>query len=923
MDPRCSPLSSTAVPMEPFLDRLASALLEKHQHELDQVAVVLPGQRAGVHLRRSLAKCAGRTIWSPEMLNMGSFIQRMSGLHQGEGMEMLFMLYEAHQQTAGTHADPLPEFLQWAPITLRDMSEVDSHLLDLGDLYRDLRSFHEIDAWSFNLSDLSTGQKKLAAQWASTGAMHRRMHELMDERGIGTSGWLARRTAERAAGSIGKLPWKKVWIAGLNALDPASTRILKLLQDQDKAIMAWDIDRSYMDDHAQEAGKYLRRSIKDLGSGVLPAVNEIQERKRQFHVVAVPHGVAQARYAAQMLAELPENERAGTAIVLAAENLLMPLLEALPPDAGPFNVTMGMPLISLPVHGLIEAFLELHASNTSDAGFYHTNVERLLLHPFVHGDVSIAVLEKMRSAQLSRCTGEAICAMARESGSTVPAMMEAALRPVNNDVIQLQERILALIAWARGNCSTDRFAVEQLYRMARVQQRLDKGLERTGIPLPDIRSYITLRARLLREENIGFYGEPLSGAQIMGFLETRALDHERVIVLGANDGTLPPTGSGQSWIPFEIRRAYNLPLKGDGEAITAYHFQRLMHLASEVHLIHDTSGENGSSGPSRYVEQWRHEVIGNSNTQLHRHSISVPFPVRHGPRIVVQKDEHVLARLKKMGERGFSPSALATWLTCPLDLYFKYILGVRSPEEVDEKLGGDVLGEAVHRVMELLFQPFVGRPIDAKELLASSASIEPLLIEHLSQTFPIASLRSGHFRLRIEMATKALDAYLTAEANRCGSNTTIPLHLEAEVSAVLPNAVVIRGRCDRIDERDGIPHILDVKTGSVKPDQVEFKGLTRDQIKPEKRFGLQLLMYSWAYMMQHPEVDRVRAGIIPLQKASQAAGVLLKISGEADLTRYMLPEITALLSGLIDELMDPAVPFSHLEDSLYCGCCVG
>ena len=101
MDPRCSPLSSTAVPMEPFLDRLANALLQKHQHELDQVAVVLPGQRAGLHLRRSLAKCAGRTIWSPEMLNMGSFLQRMSGLRQGEGMEMLFMLYEAHQQIAG------------------------------------------------------------------------------------------------------------------------------------------------------------------------------------------------------------------------------------------------------------------------------------------------------------------------------------------------------------------------------------------------------------------------------------------------------------------------------------------------------------------------------------------------------------------------------------------------------------------------------------------------------------------------------------------------------------------------------------------------------------------------------------------------------------------------------------------------------
>ncbi len=857
------------------------------------------------------------------MLNMGTFMQRMSGLRQGPSMEMLFMLYEVHCEVAGSRAEALPEFLQWAPITLKDMSEVDSHLLDLNGLYRDLRNFQEIEEWSFRMEELSAGQERLAAQWQTTGAMHRRMHEFMEERGVGTSGWIARRTAERASELIGKMPWKKVWLAGMNALDPASTRIMKALQEQGRAVMAWDADRHYLDDMDQEAGIYLRRSVRDLGAGIISPVNEIRERKRDLHLVAVPHGVAQARYAAQLLAGLPEEERKHTAIVLAAEDLLMPLLEALPPDAGPFNVTMGMPITALPVHGLMEAFLELHASYSDPAGFYHTTIERLLLHPYLHRNSSASIIRELRESQRPRSTGMEICTMAKAAGLEVSEAMAQALTPAPDSADHLHDRMIALISWAKEVCGSNKFALEQLFRMARLQQRLDQGLRSIGGKTLDLRSYITLRTRLLREESIGFYGEPLSGAQIMGFLETRALDHQRVIILGSNDGVLPASGAGQSWIPFEIRRAYNLPLHTDGEAITAYHFQRIMHLASEVHMVYDTSGENGSAGPSRYVEQWRHEVIGHSVTELHRHTVTPPFPVRHVPKISVHKDEHVLTKIRKLGERGFSPSALATWLTCPLDLYFKYVLNLSTPDEVEEKLGGDKLGEAVHFAMEQIFTPFLGRPVEGKELLGHSGAVQVLLEQKLREHFPPTSLRAGHFRLRIEMATRAITLHLAAEADRCGSSSTIPLHLEKEVKATLPNGMVIRGRCDRIDERDGIHHILDVKTGSVLPANVEFKGFDREQIIPDKRFGLQLLMYAWAYMMENPEVSRVRAGIIPLQKSSQAGGVLLKVGGEHDITRTMLPEISRLLTALIDELMDPEVPFCHVPDSLYCGCCVG
>jgi hypothetical protein len=854
------------------------------------------------------------------MLNMGGFMERLTGLQQGESMQMLFMLYEAYSEVEGTARRPFTEFLQWAPITLRDMSEMDSHLLDLDAVYKDLRSYQEIEDWSFRLGELSGGQQRLADQWVKTGRIHRVLHRLMAERSIGTSGWMERMAADKADAI--SIPWKKVWFVGLNAFDPATTKVAKALIGSDRAVMAWDADQYYLDAPELEAGHFLRRSMKDLGPGILPPLDTIKETPRKIHGVALPHGVAQARYAAQMLARMPEEERRTTSIVLADEDLLMPLLEALPASAGPYNVTMGVPVSDLPVHGLVEALLDLHQGRTDD-GFYHSHVERLFLHPFlVQADRTARLVARLREEQRSRLQAAEITSLVKEVAMNVHNGSEEIFAPVA-DPTDLDERITSVLSWARNSAGKNDLVQEQLYQMALLQHKLHQGLKKIHQDQLDLHAYIILRERLLREATIGFFGEPLKGTQIMGFLETRALDSKRVIVLGANDGVLPASGNSQSWIPFELRRTNRLPLHHDSEAITAYHLHRMLHQAEEVFLLYDTSGDKGSTGPTRYLEQWRHELVPVSSTTIEHHTVTPPFPHRNAPPVAVRKDAHVLKRIEEIGRNGFSPSAIGTWLTCPLDFYFKYVLRISEQEEVDEKLGSDVLGAAVHEVLEDHFRPLIGKQLTAHDLRTDHTQMEHALMTNLLRTFPERTLRTGNFKLRIEMAAKALANYLTAEGERCNSVVTIPMMLEEEVSATLPGGMKIRGRCDRIDERAGIIHVLDVKTGSVQPTNVDIKTLDRGSIKPEKRYGLQLLIYAWAYMLQHPEVDHVRAGIIPLQRSSQAEAVLLKLEGSHDLRREQLPGITALLQDLVNELMDPSIPFTHTIESAYCNCCIG
>jgi len=924
--------------MQPFLERLAELLLEHHRHELDRVAVVLPGKRAGLHLRKYLTQCSGTALWSPEVLDMGGFLQRTASLDtahpavvQGGSLEMLFLLFEAYQKITGPTAEPFSEFMEWGPTTLRDMSEVDSHLLDHAALYRDLTEYHELEEWSFRLGELSPGQQRLNKQWRSTGPLHTALQELMRERGIATSGHIARRAAEFLGTDNVELPWKKVWFAGLNALDLSSTKVIRTLLDRDLAHVAWDTDEHYLSDVRQEAGRYLRRSIKDLGPGLVPPQNGIMQLQRTVRNVAAPNAYAQTTYVAQRLAALTMEERAATAVVLAQEDLLLPLLQQMPADIGPLNVTMGIPLKGLPVHGLTEAFLALHAAQRDDGTMLLVDIERLWGHPFLHeGPGTARSFQQLRGLGTVLVDLQKVVGIATANGSAHVVEMSKCLDPIGQATDLLPGRYNALFNWAKKNATQDRSIQEQLFQMARLQRRVDHALQRSGLPPLDLRTYASIREKLLREENITFLGEPLRGLQLMGVLETRALDHERLIMLSVNESVFPKSTALQSWIPFPLRKHYKLPLPADTEAISAYHFYRAMQKARTVELVHSTSAD-AEGEPSRFLAQWKHEVVGKGDphagkeggTAWTEHVVSAPAKVRAEHPLVVQKDAAVMDRLRTLCERGLSPSALGTWLACPLDFYFKYGLGIRETDIADGTLGSDVLGDAVHHVLQTFLTPLVGKELTPETIAGMIPMVDPALTDRLAEQFPRDTLAHGHFRLRREMAGHALRTYLSAEQDRCRTERTELVAVELEVTGTLPNGVLLKGRCDRIDRRNGLYTLLDVKTGSVRAEDLRIPSLDREQLDKPKRFALQLLIYAWVYMGQHPSVAELVAGVLPLQRPTQAEGEFLKVAREEVIRRDQLEPIGDLLNALVNELLDPDTPFVHDPKSLYCVCCVG
>lgn len=917
------PTSESPSPQDlPFLRQVAKALLAAHGSDLKEVAVVLPSQRAGLYLRKWLAEEAGRPLWSPQVFTLATFMEELSGLRPLATEELLFEGYAAYRIVEGGKAQALDDFLQWGATTLADISEADAHLVPLESYYRDLRHWEQIE-WTFNNDPLSEGQTRMVRFWAMVGKLHAALNERLLQQGAGTTGLIERTAVEHMRGDAAR--WKAVWFTGLNSLTKAQQAVLQYFHDLGLARMAWDADRYYLDRPEQEAGTYLRTFMGRYGKGVLPVGDHLAGGHLRMQAVRTPNDAAQAWCAAELLKAATPEERACTAVVLADENLLQPLLEALPPDIGPLNITMGMPVARLPVGSFLEALHRLHAHAKPGAGFFHADLERFLGHPFLQAGAGAGVLAALREGNRPYTSAVATQELVERSGAGADAKM------VFTEVVDVRTQMPLVtahaLAWARGNMIGDDFATEQLFQASQVLHRVHVLLQRHAHE-PGMDAYATLFHRLLGATRIGFFGEPLAGVQVMGMLEARALDPERLIVLGAQDGTLPSGGTVRSFIPFELRRAHEMPLRADHDAVQAYNFLRMLQRCRQATVVWPEGAE--PTGPSRFILQLQHELFKGRTDAMQRRDLVLPMLRPAAVEVAVQKDEAVLAALRNRLGKGLSPSALGDWLRCPLDFHLKHVLGLRETETFEVRIAPNVLGDALHAAVEAVYAPLLGRPLAAADLEAGAARVDELLQQQLLERMDGEQLRSGQPLLQVHMARHAARRYLLSEAQlvRAGAVITV-LEQEAALLQPLPAAtaalgspVHLRGRLDRVDRCNDMLRILDLKSGKVDPGNLRIGALAPGTLEAKHRYALQLLLYGWLYLRQHPETEALQAGLLPLQRVASGEPVLLSVDGQDTLTRVQLAPMEELFTTMVLDMMDPDRPFRHDPGSTYCKFCL-
>jgi len=951
--------------MQPFLEEITDYILAHHGSQTGDLCVVTPNRRASLFFRKYFSNRVQKVTWSPDTLSIEDFINRISGLTVIDSTSMLFHFYEVYSRLEQDDAKPVDDFIRWAPVLLNDMDEIDAHLDDPGQIYSALKDIKRIETWNPDGSPLTEFQKNYLAFFGKLESWHRALSASLLARRLAGQGLSSRQAARIIAREDFSLPWDKVLFTGFNALNQCEELIIRTLLRRGQAVFLTDGDPYYVDDPGHEAGLFIRQTRQRLGLTATACKDHLRSGRKNIHLLGIAKNVNQARLAGNILLQNPVMSRdEQTAIVLANEKLLIPVLSALPADIDKVNVTMGYPLSKTNIFGFFDALWKLYVQQAGSGGdersapkkLYYKDLVRFFTHSCAgllwkaeSGSSPAAGLAQMiRSENKTFYSFEEIAALCDDKKGfhegfhflDLPATDE--VQPLIATMTGLVKRFDTLLrsraASSGGNIVNTPYFVdfEALYFLGGLLRRLQGFLDSHAF-LQNKKTLYTLFRQLSEATRLSFSGEPLEGLQVMGMLETRNLDFKHVILLSANENIIPRAKSNTSFIPFDVKKRFGLHVHTEKDAIYAYHFYRLLQRAENVYLIYNTQTEDiGSSEKSRFLTQLQLELSQYASAaSISEHIVSLPPPqasVNHGMAVI--KTPELLDRLKEICTAGISPSALNTFISCPLHFYLTRVAGIKEAEEVEETIEASTLGTVVHKVLESLYRPFEGTTIKAVDYESMLQQTAALTRQTFFQYYKGGDITSGKNLLLFNLARRYSENFLreerlrSAEAVKNGKPPFTVLAVEQKLSARLEVTVngqtfhaLIKGLADRIDRIDGTVRIIDYKSGKVQPNELKFDEW--ELVGNDSRYGkvFQLLTYAWLYSRGHSTAMKIEPGIISLRETGKGLQTMIHPEGQGLLSPLQVNRFEAELKGAVQKILDPDIPFTRTDNEDNCRYC--
>lgn len=627
--------------MKPFLYQVATLFYQQYGAEIHRLAFVFPNRRAGLFFQKYLSEISEKPLFSPSILTINDLFMQLSGKHPADKIQMLFRLYELYKQRSGS-SESFDEFIYWGEMLLNDFDDIDKYMVDARMLFRNVSDLKSLDDdfnylspeqvqairsfWSsFYPKGDSPNQQHFLELWEILYDLYAGLRTSLAKDGCGYDGMIFREVVEQLEKEpMSDFPFDQVVFVGLNALSVSEERLLLALQKKGVADFYWDYVGPWVTDPDNKASFFLGRNLRLFPSRMqLPATGPVQA---EIRVMGVPSAIGQAKQVYPILQALADEQQLTdesalrTAIVLPDEHLLVPVLNAIPEAIQHINVTMGYPLAGTPVAALMEYILTLQKNIRyidRVPVFYFRDVLPILNHQYVIA----AAPEEVSQLVKDMTAGNRIYVYAADLNRH--ELLSILFTPVQNTeelsdyLIHVLEALNACLRNNRPNPDDEEMISNSTQTAAGIEQefifhyfatvnRMKEVMREAKIEMR-LDTYFRLLKRMTDLITIPFEGEPLSGLQVMGVLETRALDFDRLIILSMNEGIFPLKKAANSFIPYNLRRGFGLPTYEHQDSVWAYHFYRLIRRAKQVTLLYDTRTTGLQTGEvSRFVHQLRY-----------------------------------------------------------------------------------------------------------------------------------------------------------------------------------------------------------------------------------------------------------------------------------------------------------------------------
>ena len=700
--------------MKPFLYQVASLFYEKWGAEVSRLAFVFPNRRTGLFFQKYLSEVADIPLFSPTILTINDLFIQLSGKQSADRISMLFTLYDIYIRQSGS-TETFDEFLYWGEMLLNDFDDIDKYMANARMLFSNVTDLREIENDFDFLSDEqiaairsfwssfyprgdTPNQQQFLAVWQVLYDLYEEFRATLAAEGKGYEGMIFREVVESMErGESPDLPYEQIVFVGLNALSVSEERFLAQLQKRKIADFYWDYVSDKVTDPDNKASYFVSRNRKSFPSSMkLPPEEKV---KTEIEVIGIPSGIGQAKQVCSILNELcKEDEMSAeealrTAVILPDEHLLIPVLNAIPEQIKRINVTMGYPLAGTPVASLMEYILALQKNIRyvdRRPVFYFRDVLPILNHRYISTtspemvsnlvkDISennkiYISYDDLNKTPLLSILFTPVTAVETFSDYLINVLQELnkAVEGGKLKVESVNSDAEPLSTFNSQLSTINDIEQEFIFHYFATVNRMKEVMREANVKMK-IDTYFRLLKRVTDTITIPFQGEPLSGLQIMGVLETRALDFDRLIILSMNEGIFPLRKAANSFIPYNLRRGFGLPTYEHQDSVWAYHFYRLIYRASHVSLLYDTRSNGLQTGEvSRFVHQLHYHYEEPIQNKLVVYNVSSSKT----PALQVAKTEEVMNRLadfRSGGTRAISASAVNTYLDFISPLSREYV----------------------------------------------------------------------------------------------------------------------------------------------------------------------------------------------------------------------------------------------------------
>ncbi|MCS6818644.1 MAG: PD-(D/E)XK nuclease family protein, partial [Chitinophagales bacterium] len=685
-----------------FLHKVGEALLKVHGNDLSHVQTVLPTHRACYFLRRFFLNKA-TNLWLPQMFTLPEWAENISGIKRADNLELILLLCELAKEIGID--EPTEELISLARVLCSDFEDMDMHMVKPDLFFRTLHQLAALKVFGTE-DDKSSKREEYLLFWKRFERLYHIHRQRLLEQKKGDIGIIMRYVGENIENLIPS--GQALYFIGFDVLTRAEEKIIKHLCEQGKAQAFWDTDNYYLKKQYHEAGYFFRKYQKEWKS-FKPSDNDyILSAPKNIQIISATRSIGQVKAAAELIASLVnENEANRTVIVVNDEKLLQPLKYYLPQLECGYNLTMGLPILRSQSGEFFQILFhvlensERLRSQSQPTAIYYKDLHALMLHPFcaflVKRDIIRQIDETLRKKNLVFTE----ISFLREIG--FPDIVSDLFLAQNDKSFlkSLMELTAFLYTSLLQHRSMDEEA-EFMYKICEIIARCNSLLFNHSFSSKAIRNILKDSFRFTR---IPFEGEPATGVQIMGLMETRCLDFDNVIMLSANEGIMPPTKIAKSYIPYALRSEAMFTDK-ERDCKISYLFYRLLQQAKNIFLIYDADVNTyGTGEKSRFLQQIEYELAQHKNISITQKVLNIDSVAQHlPPPIVIEKNPDILKKIQDHLKNGISPSALSTFINCSLQYYFKYIAGLKEPEDIEEDMDSSSMGTAIHSVLENLYQ---------------------------------------------------------------------------------------------------------------------------------------------------------------------------------------------------------------------------